>query len=153
MVSLFSSFSSAPPKRVSPSLTDRVKQQLIEQIDPEPEWSLAEDGEDDDYRLVSFPFAKSPDECLFCSLIVLREMWPSLRRTQARLGNESRQLVVCRLSSFNFLHARFKTSFGLPTAYETTGVLPIARDAPWMPPPDRSIRTRAIGRFALGSDT
>ena len=153
MVSLFSSFSSSPPKRVSPKFDRSRKATAIEQVDPEPEWSLAEDGEDDDYRPVSFPFAKSPDECLFCSLIVLREMWPSLRPTQARLENESRQLVVCRLSSSNFLHARFKTSFGLPTAYETTGVLPIARDAPWMPPPDRSIRTRAIGRFGRESDT
>jgi hypothetical protein len=41
--------------------------------------------------------------------------------------------------------------FGLP-AQLTTGVLPIARDAPRMPPPDRSIRTLAIGRFELGPD-
>jgi hypothetical protein len=55
MVSLSSLLSH--PRRQNecrPSLTDRVKQQLIEQIDPEPEWSWAEDGEDDDYRPVSF---------------------------------------------------------------------------------------------------
>ena len=61
--------------------------------------------------------------------------------------------LVYRLASFNFLHARFRTTFGLPTAHQTTGALPIARDAPQMPPPDRSIRTRAIGRFGRESDT
>ena len=52
----------------------------------------------------------------------------------------------------DFLEARSWTAFGLPGQL-TTGALPIARDAPRMTPPDRSIRTRAIGKFALGSDT
>ena len=61
--------------------------------------------------------------------------------------------LVHRLAFFNFLDARFRTTFGLPTPHQTTGALPITPGAPPMPPPDRSIRTRTIGRFALGSDT
>lgn len=39
------------------------------------------------------------------------------------------------------------------SAHQATGAPPIARGAPQMPLPDRSIRTRATGRFGLGSDT
>src|SRR5580765_4471059 len=59
---------------------------------------------------------------------------------------------TCRLIRSNLPEARFWTVFGLP-AQLMTDALPTSRAARPMPPPDRSIHTRAIGTSGLGSDT